>query len=166
MQKQAEKTVVLGYVSGLYGVKGWVKVFSYTQPKENILTYSPWQLKQQNVEIEDGRVQGKGIVAKLVGVDDRETAAQLLNQNISIARARLDGLQSDEYYWVDLLGLEVVNQDSKRLGVVSELFATGANDVVVVKDDKKEYLLPFLSWVILDIDLDARLMRVDWDLEF
>jgi len=166
MQDTTEKNVVLGYISGLYGVKGWVKIFSYTQPKENILSYSPWHLKQQNVEIEDGRIHGKGIIAKLIGFDDRESAAKLLNQNIAVARKCLADLQSDEYYWVDLIGLHVINQDGSHLGRVDQLFATGANDVVVVKDGQKEHLLPFLKWVVLEIDLDARIMRVDWDTEF
>ncbi len=166
MQEPTEKSVILGYISGLYGIKGWVKVFSYTQPKENILTYSPWTLQQQEVVIESGQVQGKSIVAKLRGFDDRDSAAKLLQQPIKVARERLHDLQSDEYYWVDLIGLSVINRDGKKLGTVSELFATGANDVVVVKAGEQEHLLPFLKWVILDIDLEAGMMRVDWDTEF
>ncbi len=166
MLKQAESAIVVGYIAGLYGVKGWLKVFSYTQPKDNILHYSPWLLRQHNVQIEEGHVQGKGIVVKLKGIDDRNTAASLLNAEISVPRACLSSLQSDEYYWIDLIGLQVINQSNQNLGKVTQLFATGANDVVVVQGENQEHLLPFLKWVILDVDLTKGVMQVDWDTDF
>ncbi len=167
MSDTAESHIVLGHISSLYGIKGWVKIFSYTQPRKNILHYSPWWLNQQDrIEIETGRVHGKGIVAKFSGVDDREAATRFLNMKISVPRTSLETLPHDEYYWIDLVGLQVINQNGESLGQVSQLFATGANDVVVVKDKKTEHLLPFLKWVVLDIDLPNGVMRVDWDTDF
>ncbi|MEJ2059743.1 MAG: ribosome maturation factor RimM [Gammaproteobacteria bacterium] len=170
MAGDAEKRVVLGRVSGLYGVKGWVKVFSETQPRENILSYSPWQLKIQGEwqtrTVETGRRQGKGVVAKLEGCDERDAAAALMGAEIAVSRDQLPPLESGEYYWADLVGLQVETLDGVPLGVVDHLFETGANDVVVVKG-ARERLIPFVRpEVVREIDLAAGRMRVDWDPEF
>ncbi|MDM8546099.1 ribosome maturation factor RimM [Candidatus Venteria ishoeyi] len=166
MARENQDRLVVGSISGLYGVKGWVKIFSHTRPRENILDYSPWLIQSKPVVLEQGRVHGKGIVAKLSGVDDRDAASLLLQQDICIRREQLPTSAADEYYWVDLVGLKVINQQDIVLGDVSSLFETGANDVLVVKGDK-EHLIPFLPGdVILDIDLDTGIMQVDWDADF
>jgi len=162
--------VVLGRVSGVYGVKGWVRVFSHTSPRSNILTYSGWYLRQAGNwvkhEVRSGRIHGKGVVVQLKGCDDRDQAATLLQAEIAIPREQLPELQPDEFYWADLEGLKVQTMDGVDLGVVDHLFETGANDVVVVKGER-ERLIPYL-WqdVIQSVDLEAGLMTVDWDPEF
>ncbi|MBI5041331.1 MAG: ribosome maturation factor RimM [Gammaproteobacteria bacterium] len=162
--------VIVGRVSGLFGVHGWLKIFSYTEPRENIVEYSPWLLKTgdqwHTFEVESGRVHGKGVVVKLAGRDDRDAAALLVGCDIAVSREQLGEPEAGEYYWADLEGLKVVNLEGVELGVVEHLFATGANDVVVVRGER-ERLLPFIRGdVIRSIDLQRGVMEVDWDPEF
>lgn len=162
--------VVLGRISGLYGIRGWVRVYSHTSPRKNILSYSPWYLHRagrwERFELKAGRVQGKGIVAQLEGCTDRDQAAELLQADIAVRREQLPKPGPDEFYWADLEGLEVQTTAGVTLGVVDRLFETGANDVVVVKGER-EVLIPFLQPdVIRSIDLEAGLMVVDWDPDF
>jgi len=163
--------IVVGRISGLYGVRGWVKVFSHTQPRENILRYSTWYLKRngewQETGLEDGRQQGKGIVAKLRGCDDRDAAAALMDTTVAIKREQLPQAEADEYYWADLQGLRVNNLEGVELGTVSHLLETGANDVLVVKQGREERLIPFVQGqFVTRIDLEAGEMTVDWDPDF
>lgn len=159
--------VVIGTINGLYGVKGWVKVFSYTDPKENILNYTPWSINGQLIDLEDGKPQGKGIIVKLKNIDDRDQAMALLQTDICISREQLPVLSKDEFYWSDLIGLQVINEEGIDLGSISELFETGANDVIVVKNQEVERLIPFV-WeeVVEHIDLEKRQMRVRWNADF
>ena len=151
-------------------MRGWVRVYSYTRPRENILGYSPWYLKGAGDwrprELAAGRRHGKGVVARLAGCDDRDQALQLVGAEIAIRREQLPEPEAGEYYWRDLQGLRVVNRDGEMLGVVDHLIETGANDVLVVSGER-ERLIPFvMGQVILEVDLDAGLMRVDWDRDF
>ena len=162
--------VPLGRISGVFGVHGWLKVHSDTEPRDNILRYSPWHLQRngdwESRKLLDGRRQGKGLVARLRGCEDRDQAAALMGCLIAVPRDRLPVLDPGEYYWSDLEGLRVVTTAGVELGRVSHLFATGANDVLVVRGER-ERLLPYV-WdrVILEVDLEADLVRVDWDPEF
>ncbi|MCB1757477.1 MAG: ribosome maturation factor RimM [Gammaproteobacteria bacterium] len=164
------KLVPMGKVSGVFGLQGWVKVFSDTDPREGILDYKNWSLlngrEQSPVELEKGKRHGKGVIAKFKGVDDRNAASLLVGRTIAISRDELPALAGDEYYWSDLIGMEVVNTDGVALGLISSLFATGANDVIVVKADR-ERLIPWIrEQVIKDIDMENRRMEVDWDPDF
>lgn len=159
--------VVLGRIAGVFGVKGWVKVYSHTEPREAILEYQNWLLKRgdswQAVAVEDGKPHGKSVVAKLRNVTDRDAAAELLDADIAVSREDLPETQPGEYYWADLEGLQVVHSDGRPLGKVAYLMATGANDVLVVGGDR-EYLIPFvMDEVILDVDLARGLISVDWE---
>ena len=162
--------IVMGRISGLFGVKGWVKVYSYAEPREGILDYSPWFLKRKGgweaLELLSGHRQGKGVVAHLQGYDDRDQAVELMGCEIAVPREQLPELTENEYYWNDLQGLRVVNLEGVELGKISHLFETGANDVVVVKGDR-ERLIPY-TWgeVVRSVDLAAGLMVVDWDADF
>jgi 16S rRNA processing protein RimM len=160
-----------GQISGVFGVKGWVKVFSFTQPRENILRYSPWILQKNNqtkeIKVVGGQRQGSNVVAELDGVVDRDSALTLMGWEILIRKEQLPKTQADEYYWADLVGLEVETEAGVKLGKVDHLMETGANDVLVVIDDKTERLIPFLQkQTVLKIDLTARTMVVDWDPDF
>lgn len=164
------RLINVGEISGVFGVKGWVKVFSYTQPRENILTYSPWQLRKgeqhRTLEVIDGQRQGKNVVAQLEGIDNRDAAASLTGWEIFIDRSQLPEAYKDEYYWADLCGLKVVTQDNIELGVVDHLLETGANDVLVVMGER-ERLIPFiLEQTIIKVDLDGGYLIVDWDPDF
>lgn len=160
---------VLGRVSGLFGVRGWVKVFSHTAPKENILNYPCWFLLREGAwkayKLKQGKTQGKGIVALLEGVDDRDQAAELTGADIAVRRDQLPEISPDEYYWSDLEGRRVVTETGIALGRVDHLFETGANDVMVVKGER-DHLLPFIGQVIKEVDLDGDLITVDWDPDF
>ena len=160
--------IVLGHIAGIYGVRGWVKVFSETTPREAILKYSPWMVGHSDLprRVAEGKVHGKGIIARLDGCDDRDQAAALVGQEIAITRDRLPPPKADEFYWIDLEGLTVETVEGVALGRVSHLFSTGVNDVLVVIGDR-ERLLPF-SWneVIRSVDFDQRLIKVDWDPDF
>lgn len=161
----------VGQVSGVFGVKGWVKVYSFTEPRENILQYSPWILQKNSqiheVKLLGGRRQGSLVVAELQGIGDRDLAAELMGAEILIRKQQLPKASDGEYYWADLIGLEVRNQEGCKLGKVDYLLETGANDVLVVVDGDVERLIPFLQQsTILKIDLDDGLIIVDWDLDF
>jgi 16S rRNA processing protein RimM len=166
----AEEFISIGLVSGIFGVRGWIKVFSYTEPRENILTYSPWTLRKgkdsKEVKVVDGRRHGKTVVACLDGFNDRDGAADLNGWEILIRPEQLPKAKKGEYYWSDLIGLQVSTVDGVDLGVVKQMLETGANDVVVVMGER-ERLIPFLQeQTIKSIDLLAGIMVVDWDAEF
>lgn len=170
MADQEDKRVVLGRVSGLFGVRGWVKVFSGTDPREGIIDYSPWQLRSRDewreVKVEAGQRHGNNVVVKLAGVEDRDAAAALLDTEIAVWRSQLPRTRDDEVYWADLEGLVVRTESGMDLGIVDHLLATGANDVLVVKGER-ERLVPFIrGQVVKKIDLDQQLLVVDWDPEF
>ena len=162
--------IVVGKIAGVFGVKGWCKIFSHTSPRKNILQYSPWYLKRngewQPVKLLNGRTQGKGIVAQLHGVTDRNAAEALRETEIAIKPAQLPVLEKDEYYWSDLIGLAVTTVEGVALGKVTEMMETGANDVLIVNGDR-ERLIPFLQKdVVTEVDIEAGTLTVDWDPEF
>lgn len=161
----------VGEVSGVFGIKGWVKVFSFTRPRENILNYSPWYLRKKGeireIKLIDGQRQGKLVIAALEGIGDREAAASIVGCNILIDKKQLPVPDKGEYYWADLVGLRVETGQGVGLGYVDHLLETGANDVLVVKDGKQERLIPFLQrQTVLRIDLENGVMVVDWDPDF
>ena len=162
--------VLLGKIVGVFGVEGWVKVHSYTEPRENLFRYKPWIVcsasGDRTVDKPTGRIQGHGIVAQLPQVADRDAAAALIGAEILVDRATLPEAKQGEYYWSDLEGLEVKLEDGTSLGTVSHLFSTGANDVLVVRG-LRERLLPYLPGdVVKKVDLERRVIEVDWDPEF
>ena len=166
-----EKRVLVGKIVGLSGVRGEFKLESYTEPRTQIFRYQPWLLKSASGESEvsggRGRAQGKGIVATLPEVTDREAAARLIGSEIWVRRSALPRSTDGEYYWADLEGLEVVTVEGAALGKVSHLIATGANDVLVARDGERERLIPFvLDDYVKEVDLDSGRITVDWDPEF
>ncbi|QEP42931.1 ribosome maturation factor RimM [Ectothiorhodospiraceae bacterium BW-2] len=165
-------TLVLGRINGLYGVRGWVKIYSYTHPRQNILNYAEWILQdsrgeQQYRRLLQGQQHGKGVIARLEGCDDRDSAAKLIQCDIRVAAAALPPIAEGEYYWHQLIGLEVVTVKGEALGRVDYLLETGANDVLVIKDGRGgELLIPYLpEQVITAIDLELNRLEVDWELD-
>jgi len=170
MTAAPDDLITVGAIVGVYGVRGWVRVRSYTDPMENILTYPEWLIGRegawQPIRLLEGRRQGKGLVAALEGIGDREQAKGLMHAEVAVRRAELPALPEGEYYWCDLEGLRVETIDGQTLGVVDHLMATGANDVLVVRGDR-ERLIPFLpDRVVASVDWDAGLIRVEWDPSF
>ncbi len=168
----AGRRVLVGRIVGLYGVQGWLKIESWTEPRLRVFDYQPWLLGaapgvETQIDGVKGRSQGKGIVAHFPGVTDRERAAALVGQDIHVAREQLPAAAAGEYYWADMEGLAVFTTQGIALGLVSHLFATGANDVVVVRDGERERLIPFVQGsVVQSVDLSAQRMVVDWDPDF
>ena len=166
----ADRLLTVGRIVGVHGVGGWVKIESFTEPRLRIFAYRPWRLKQAESEIEiesaQGHEQGKGMVAKLPGCDDREAAVAVIGAEIRIPRSALPKPKRGEFYWADLEGLEVVTVDGVPLGKVSHLFATGANDVLVVRGER-ERLIPYVTGqFVKKVDLDGGRITVDWDVDF
>ena len=163
--------IPIGRISSAFGIRGWVKLTSYTEPSSNIFNFSPWYLTQKNsdqlltMNVVTFKTHQKEWVAQLTGIEDRDQALALRGAYIQIPREQLPPLQ-DEYYWIDLEGLKVVNLENQNLGVVEYLFATGSNDVLMVKGER-EHLIPFIRPdIVRDINLDTKIMIVDWDSEF
>ncbi|HUL13157.1 MAG TPA: ribosome maturation factor RimM [Methylococcaceae bacterium] len=165
------RRVVVGEIAGAYGVKGWVKIHSYTEPAENILDYSPWRLAGDKCESREykviaGRRHGQAVVARLEGVETRDQAVGLRFQKISVSRDQFPQLERGCYYWVDLIGLKVLTCSGVEFGTVAEMMATGANDVMVVRGER-ERLVPFvLDEYVKEVRLDEGIMIVDWDPDF
>jgi 16S rRNA processing protein RimM len=168
--------VNVGRITAVFGIKGWVKVHSYTDPQENLFEYHPWFLKTahgvKKIEIDEAKPHGDSFVAHIIGVDDRDLAMEFTAADIAIERNMLPELDAGEYYWSQLEGLAVFTQFSgtrQRLGVVSKLFETGANDVLVVAADaesidQRERLIPYVpEQFVISVDINTREIVVDWD---
>jgi 16S rRNA processing protein RimM len=171
----ADDYLVIGKIFSVHGVRGEVKVYSFTDPIDNLLKYPSWTLRRngevRQVELASGRSQNKVLVAKLKGLDDREEARLLAGFEICVLRSLLPDLTDGEYYWYQLEGLKVIDQLGQLLGTVDHLLETGANDVMVVKActgslDDRERLLPYTEQCVLAVDLAAGEMRVEWDADF
>jgi 16S rRNA processing protein RimM len=162
--------VVVGKISGLFGVRGWVKVQSYTVPPARILEYRPWLVEQadhwREHSVADGQVHGPGMIVRLEGCSDRDQAVQLVGSRLAIRRRQLPPAPQGSFYWVDLVGLKVETTDRRLLGTVQRLLATGANDVLVV-GEREQHLIPFvMGQYVIAVDLDGGRIVVDWDPDF
>ena len=174
------KQIVLGSITGVYGVKGWVKLYSYTTPIDNILNYKHWILRQnthqKKVAVNQGRRQGKFLIAHILGCNDRDIARQYTGAEIAITKNELPNLADDEIYWYQLEGLNVNTVDKTGsellLGKTSHLMRTGANDILVIKAskgsiDRRERLIPWLiDQVILEVNSDGGFIRIAWNPDF
>lgn len=173
----AEKLIV-GRITTVYGVRGWVKVRSYTERPEAIFSYQPWFIETDNfaqsIEVDAWKPHADGLVAHLKGVDDRDVARGWCNSDIKIASAELPQLNDRDFYWHQLQNLVVYSCSDKpdqRLGVVASMLETGANDVLVVRGDaesidRRERLIPYTDSHILKVDLQMQRIEVDWDPDF
>lgn len=169
MTKQSYLTV--GKIGSTYGVRGWLKIQTYLEVGTDLLEYKRWYLSSGKndlnlIEVEDGRLHGKTLIVKFFNINSPEEARLLTGKTIYLDRSQLPQLQENEYYWSDLVGLTVIDQHQQVLGTVIYLLETGSNDVLVIKHaNQKEYAIPFLlKDVILNIDLDKREIRVNWEL--
>jgi 16S rRNA processing protein RimM len=159
--------VVLGRISGLFGIKGWVKVYSYTEPREAVLNYRRWLVSDaggwREATVAEGQRHGKTVIARIDGYVDRDQAAELVGAEIAVPRDALPETEEDRFYWSDLEGLRVVHRDGTELGRVAYLLETGANDVMVGQGER-ERLIPFvMGKVILGVDLADGRIDVDWE---
>ena len=166
------RRIILGRISAIHGIRGWLKVFSYTDPRENIFLYQPWLLGEggeesgaawTEVAFADYGTSGKALVVKLPGIEDRETAHQFVGRSLAVYRERLPEPETGEYYWADLMGMEVVALTGERLGRVVDIYATGANDVLVVQGDRRRTIPFVMAEVIRRVNEDVSLITVDWE---
>lgn len=162
--------IPVGRVGAPHGVRGWIRVDSSARPPESILEFREWWLGpaggERPYELASGRMQGERVVASLVGVDDRDSAAELRHAVISVPRQQLPPLPGDEWYWADLIGLEVRTPEGVVLGSVIDLLETGANDVLVVRGER-ERLIPWVpNQFVVGVDRDQGVLTVRWDPEF
>ena len=166
----AERPIVVGRVTAVFGIKGFVKVASFTDPPENLLDYRPWLLefdgRWQAVRVESVRRHAKGFIARLDDCDDRDEAERFTGRDLAVPRSELPAAEPGEFYWFDLIGLEVVTPAGERLGRVTRIQETGANDVLVVEDREREHLIPFVEKVVPEVDLVAGRITADWDPDF
>ena len=166
-----DKKIYLGKITGVHGIKGWLKIQSFSSPPENILNYPSWIINNQGEEelysIEQGRKQNNKIVVKLEKIDDRNTAESLINSKIQILRSDLPKLSNENYYWSDLVGLSVLNSEETVIGKIESLIETGANDVMVIITLKDErILIPFVMHeIIKEVNVELSYIKIDWSIE-
>jgi 16S rRNA processing protein RimM len=166
--------VVLGRISAPYGVQGWVRLHPFGDDPDRWREIERWWLGCEENDfsawraypLQDLRLHGKTWVVKLVGVDDRNGAEQMVGQFVGAPRNALPATAQDEFYWADLVGLNVVNEKQEQLGRVVEMIESGAHAVMVVVDGEIKRLLPFVGHVVKDVDVAAGVMRVDWELDW
>ena len=174
-EPETSATMAVGKITGCYGIKGWVKIHSYTDPQENFLGFGQLQLRRgralEPVEFDAGRPHGKGLVAHIAGVDDRTAAEAFRGLEVTVAAESLPALEEGEFYWHQLQGLQVwctEGEERVLLGRVDYLIETGANDVLVIAPcegsvDERERLVPYLPGdVVTRVDPEAGVIEVDW----
>jgi 16S rRNA processing protein RimM len=163
--------VVMGRVAGAQGLQGWVKVQAFTEYLDSLLDYKTWNLGNdthpwREFRVENCNVHTKVLVAKLEGIPDRTAAEKCKGLLIAVPRSSLPKQAEDEYYWSDLIGMSVINLQDEKLGSVESLIETGANDVLCVRGEQGEILIPFLAQVVLKVSMDEKIIRVDWQADY
>jgi 16S rRNA processing protein RimM len=172
MMSAAERMIVLGRLGGAYGVKGWIKVESYTDPPVGLLDYPVWNVANRDggweqVRVREGRMHGTGrtLVVSVEGVADPEGARRYANREVAMPRSAMPATEPGEYYWEDLLGCRAANLDGVELGEVAHFLEFPANPVMVIRDGARERWVPLVPLHLKRVDLDARRVVVDWDPE-
>lgn len=162
--------VAMGYIKGVFGIKGWLKVAANTEYSDSLLDYPEWQLSKDgqrlSVTVEAGKVVNGELQVKLVGIDDREAAFALRGYTIEINREDFAPAEEGEYYWADLVGMTVVNTEGIVLGKVDNLMETGAHDVLVISGEYGQKLIPFVSHYIGNVDTENKTITADWGLDY
>jgi 16S rRNA processing protein RimM len=168
--------VIMGRIVAPYGVFGWLKVLPDTEQIDGLLAYKTWWVGKneggkdndwRELKVEEAKIHNDVIVVKLQGISERDGAFACKGKQVAVPRAALPKPGKNEYYWSDLIGLQVKNLQAVDFGKISDVFATGANDVIVAKTDEgQERLIPFINAAIIEVDMVAKTMLVDWDAEF
>lgn len=163
--------VIMGRVVGGQGLQGWVKVQTFTEHLDSLLDYDTWYLGNDKHPWREFKVQGcnvhtKVVVAKLEGISDRTAADKCKGLLVGVPRSSLPAQAEDEYYWSDLIGMKVINLEGAELGTVESLIETGANDVMCVRNEQGEILIPFLAQVVQQVSQAEKLIRVDWQADY
>jgi 16S rRNA processing protein RimM len=165
------KTLVkMGFVRGAFGVKGWLKITANTEYADSLLDFPIWHLGKnddyQEFEVIKGQVIPEGLVVQLKGVDTREAAHALKGTTIAVSRELFEPAEPDEYYWVDLIGLQIRNKEDILLGSVVDIMQTGAHDILVISGEYGQKLIPFVGQFVLDVNMDTKVILVDWGTDY
>src|SRR5271169_5487158 len=163
--------VVMGRVADAQGIQGWIKVQPYTAQPDSLTDYRIWWLGNEKqgwreLDVLKSNLHGRSLIAQLMGCHDRSAAEKYKGLLIAIPRNRLPQPEEGEYYWSDLIGLEVRNMVDERLGVVESLQETGANQVLCVSGENGEILIPFIGSAIRQVDMAGKVIRVDWQADY
>ena len=169
--------VVMGRVTAPFGVKGWIKIYTLTAQPANLCDYPVWWLRRdgdwREMNVVAARLHSNTLVAQLAGIESREAAAALKGLEIGVPRSQLPAAAGNEFYWADLIGLKVVNMEQHALGRVARIVQTGANDVLVVAGEdetergkEREVLIPFIAAAIVNVDVAAGVIAVDWGRDY
>lgn len=162
--------VVMGVVRGAFGVKGWLRVHAETEYPESLLSYPVWWVGREShwepYKCERGAIHLKFLVAKLESIEGREAAKVLRGMQVAVPRIELPVPEEGEYYWTDLIGLEVVNRQGVVLGKVTELIKTRAHEILVVRSPGSDFMIPFVAQYVLDVQLLAGKVQVDWGFDY
>jgi 16S rRNA processing protein RimM len=162
--------VVMGKVVAAQGIQGWVKVQTFTEYLDGLLDYDTWYLGNEGawrpLQVLEANVHGKVLVARLQGIVDRTAAEKCKGLLIAVPRSSLPEQEEGKYYWSDLIGLSVESLAGEKFGAVDSLLETGANDVLVVKGERGETLIPFIASVIQQVSLKDKTIRVDWQADY
>ncbi len=169
------RRVALGRVAGVFGIKGWVKLYSYTRPIENILDYPRWSIAAREpfeAKLLEGRIHGNGLVARITGanglpIEDRDVASALVGADILVEHSELPKAPAGTYYWAELIGLAVQSEEGAALGRVVSVFSNGAQDVLVIEDGEIERMIPFVHGpIIQSVDLAGGVIVAAWSPEW
>ncbi|MEQ1773004.1 MAG: ribosome maturation factor RimM [Burkholderiales bacterium] len=186
-KKLPERLVGMGRISAPFGIKGWVRVQPFAETADGLTNYSTWWLGSEGdwreYNVEQAQVQGTDVIAKLVGIDDRDVAAGFKGRQVAIPRQAFPPAEQGEYYWADLVGLSVKNSAGLDFGVVTAMIETGANAVLVVQQvvkqvvqqsavdgekvaEERERLIPFIADVVKRVDIAAGVIEVEWGADY
>ncbi|ACQ68862.1 ribosome maturation factor RimM [Candidatus Williamhamiltonella defendens] len=174
MTTHLKQPVIVGKIGSTYSVRGWLKMFSFTEKTDSIFDYQPWFIQHKNhwqfIDIEDWKCHQQDFLLKIKNIDEKEKAQHFVNAEITVDASQLPVLEEGDYYWKDIIGCQVIHISGDVIGTVVSMIETGANDVMVVQtqiQDHKSCLVPFLcDQVVKKVDKVMQQIQVDWDLDF
>ena len=165
-----QQWVAMGYIKGVFGVKGWLKIAANTEYADSLLDYPEWQLRKDShtllVKVESGKLNTSELLVKLEGIEGRDAAFALRGYTIDIMRSQFGPAEENEYYWADLIGMDVVNREGLVLGKIQNLMQTGAHDILVIDSEHEQRLIPFVSHFIDEVNSEKHIVTVDWGLDY
>ncbi len=162
--------LLIGKISAAFGIKGWIKILSHTHPKSRIKLYTPWYVCKSSIyeslKIRKIQMHSKNLIAQIDGTHNRNEAEKLLGLGIYIKKSQLPKLADNNYYWYELEGMRVYNVLHVELGVVDYLLSVSVHDVLVIKNKEKEYLVPFIKPYLKKVNVQKRIIIIDWEEDF
>jgi 16S rRNA processing protein RimM len=168
--------VLVGHVSGAYGIHGWIRIRPYSADADALLHAKTWWLDKpalRDVEMMQAKVHGEDVVAQLMGIADRDAAEALKGATVQVRRSHFPPLADNEFYWVDLIGLAVENLQGESFGKVVDLMDNGAHPILRVQapadaegEKPREWLIPFVDQFVTAVDRQREKITVDWGLDF